>query len=451
MRIFPLLTIAMTLLAGCNRMDKDTRLEIRPEQLECTSEGGEFHITVSGPCDWVTDNTARWISIRKKDGYAIVTVDPDKGADRQRLVRFRSGGREACLSIIQTGDNVFTIDRTRIETDYKGGSYTVSVECHEPWEISCGSGWVSTDIDGASSPQDVRIEIESSTEKEERQTEILFMCADMKLVLQIYQGPGPYIALERETVGSDGDGGTFSVLYISNTDVQTHTEDDWIRLIGGLDGQNKVAFEVLRNTSGAREGKIVLTSVIAPEYGKTITVQQGPKIDHPALHFEEGHSMEISERTSFVLHPVFTDMTDHSLTWSSDHPDMASISEDGTVTVHTGGTCTITATNVFHDVSASISLHIRLKATDMKISLDGQEMETNPLAVRFSGEELTLTPVMVPEDAYTGDIVCISSDPSVASVSGMTIRCMAPGSATISVESQYHGIRKSFSLLILEE
>jgi hypothetical protein len=56
-----------------------------------------------------------------------------------------------------------------------------------------------------------------------------------------------------------------------------------------------------------------------------------------------------------------------------------------------------------------------------------------------------------PAEAYTGDLICISSDPDVARIEGMTIRCIKPGSADITVESLYHGIRKSFSMLILED
>lgn len=426
-------------------------LEINPEQIECPSEGGEFELSVQGPHDWVTDNTADWIDITKDDDSALVCVEPAKGADRQARVMFRSGSQSDYLHIRQAGAHIFSISTTEINTDHKGGSFTMSVECHEPWTVSCDSEWITTDIDGASSPHDVTLNIAVSHEKESREAEVRFIRADETLSVMVTQGAGPYIALEKEIVEADGDGGTFSVLYISNTDVEISTTDEWIRLIGGQEGKKKIAFEILRNTSISREGSITITSAEDPEYGKTLLIKQGPKIDHPALNFEEGFSMDIRERGTFVLHPVFTDMTDHSLTWTSDHPETASVSEGGTVTVHTSGTCTITARNQVHGVSASISLNIRLEAISMRIMLDSQDMEAVPLAVRFPGEKLTVKPILEPADAYTGDIICLSSDSSVAAVDGMTIKCLAPGTATISIESLYHGIRKSFSLLILED
>lgn len=446
-----LLFIIALIFTGCNRTDEISYLKILPERIECPEEGGVFEISVDGPDDWVTDNTANWIDIKRRNGQAIVTIAEDKGADRDRKIMFRSGNRKDTLEIHQSGKHVFSISETEIRPDYKGGTFPVTVECYEPWTVTYDCTWISTDISESSAPQEVNINISASQEKEARDTKVHFTCEDATLTLAIHQGPGPYIAVETETVESSGDGGTFNVLYISNTDVETSTQDSWIRLIAGLEGQKTVAFEVMRNMSDAREGLITLSSVIDPEYKKTITVRQGPKISHPALHFEEGYSMEISEKKSFVLHPVFTDMSDHSLAWSSDHPDIASVSDDGTVTVHTGGTCTITAENRFHKVSAHIELNIRIQATSMKIMLDSQDMEANPLAVRYPGEKLTVIPVMDPADAYTGDIVCISSDQSVAAVEGMSIRCIQPGTATISVESLYHGIRKSFSILILED
>lgn len=451
MRTFTLFSIAVLMLAGCNRTEEDLLLEVHPEHIECMSEGGEFEIEVQGPQDWVTDNTADWIDISREQSSALVKISEAKGADRQNRIMFSSGSQRAYLYIRQSGAHIFSISTTEIKAGYKGGSWTVAVECHEPWTVSCESGWVVTDITEASSPQEVTVGIAESHEKEEREAGLRFSCNGTDLTVRIIQDPGPYIALEKETVETDGDGGSYNVLYISNTDVNVSTDADWIRLIGGLEGQKKVGFEVLRNISQAREGSIFVTSVVDPGYGKTITVKQGPKIDHPALSFEEGYSMDIRERTSFVLHPVFTDMSDLSLTWTSDHPEIASVSEDGTVTIHTGGTCTITANNRFHGVSATISLNIRLEAVSMKIMLDRQDMEENPLAVRFPGEILTVRPVLEPADAYAGDIICISSDPSVAATDGMTIKCLSPGSVIVSVESLYHGIRKSFSLLVLED
>ncbi len=426
-------------------------LEINPEQIECPSEGGKFEIVLQGPHDWVTDNTADWIDIQKENDSALVCIEPAKGADRQTRIMFKSGSQRDFLYIRQYGAHIFSLSATEIETDYKGGSFIVSVECHEPWTVSCDSEWITTDIDGASSPQDVTLNIAASHEKESRKAEVRFVRADETLSVVVTQGPGPYIALEKEIIEVDGDGGTFRILYISNTDVAISTSDEWLRLIGGQEGQQKIAFEILRNTAEAREGSITITSVADPEYGKTLRIKQGPKIDHPALSFEEGFSIDIRKRGSFVLHPVFTDMTDHSLIWTSDHPETASVSEDGTVTVHTSGICSISARNRIHEISASINLNIRLEAESMKIMLDSQDMEANPLAVRFPGERLTVKPILEPEDAYTGDIICTSSNPSVASVDGLTIKCLAPGSVTISVESLYHGIRKSFSLLILED
>lgn len=451
MRTLTLLITAVLILTGCDRTEENLLLEVHPGQIEFTSEGGEFEIEVQGPQDWVTDNTAEWIDIGKGNGTASIRVSRAKGADRHNRIMFRSGTQRSYLYVSQSGAHMFSISTTEIKSGYEGGSWAIAVECHEPWTVSCESGWVGTDITEASSPQEVTVDIAENREKEEREAELRFTCNGTELTVRITQDPAPYIALEKETVEADGDGGTFSVLYISNTEVEITSTESWIRLIGGQEGQKKVAFEVLRNTAEAREGSIILTSVADPGYVKTIAVRQGPKIGHPALGFEEGHSMDIRERTSFVLHPVFTDMTDLSLAWSSDHPQTASVSEDGTVTVHTGGTCTITASNRFHGVSTDILLNIRLGAVSMKIMLDRQDMEENPLAVRFPGEILTVRPVLDPADAYAGDIICLSSDSSVAAVEGMTIKCLAPGQATISVESLYHGIRKSFSLLVLED
>ena len=254
-------------------MEEVPILEINPEQIECPSEGGKFEIVLQGPHDWVTDNTADWIDIQKENDSALVCIEPAKGADRQTRIMFKSGSQRDFLYIRQYGAHIFSLSATEIETDYKGGSFIVSVECHEPWTVSCDSEWITTDIDGASSPQDVTLNIAASHEKESRKAEVRFVRADETLSVVVTQGPGPYIALEKEIIEVDGDGGTFRILYISNTDVVISTSDEWLRLIGGQEGQQKIAFEILRNTAEAREGSITITSVADPEYGKTLRIK----------------------------------------------------------------------------------------------------------------------------------------------------------------------------------
>lgn len=449
-RIFVFI-LASLLACGCGKEVQTEPLRLSVSMADCRKDGESFEISIYGSPDWVTDNTQRWISIDKKEGAAIITVSPNPGAWRESTFHFISGRHKAPFTISQERSDIFTVNATSFTSPYKGGKFLIDVECYDTWEISGGDGWAVTDIQGSDKPETVELSVLQSFDRESRNTSIDFICGERTHRITVTQDPSPYMALEKESVEIDGDGGIMQVLYISNTDVSIETEDSWIRLIDNGKDVKMAVFEVSRNLSAQREGHIRITSVADSDYFKTLTVRQGEKIDHPKISIAEGPSLTIQDRSSFVLHPVLEDMKNTALTWTSDSPATASVDADGRVTVHTGGTCTITVKNSFHGVSASIRLEIKLMAESMGLMLGTQDMTVNPTAVRFPGEVMEVKVRMQPADAYSEDAVCISSDPSVVSVSGMTLTCLKPGIVTVSVESLYQNKRGSFTIIVLED
>ena len=143
-------------------------------------------------------------------------------------------------------------------------------------------------------------------------------------------------------------------------------------------------------------------------------------------------------------------MSDKTLKWSSDNEGIATVDDNGRVTIISGGICTITATNAYHGLQVSITLDIRPKATDMKVKFGKQDMNENPVAVRFAGEAITISVTMDPEDAYCEDLTYLSSDESIAGISGNIIRCLRAGKVEIFIESAYQSLRQSYILTILE-
>lgn len=446
-----ILAILLLALPGCERTPQHHRLEVIPASIHASEDGGEFEVEVTGPSDWTTDNTADWISIRKSGSSATVIIKKNTGEERHREIGFLSYPFKDILSIIQDRSGAFAASPLSLNFPYKGGTADISLECYSPWKAECGSEWIALDTTEGNSPATIAVTASQSRDRFARNGTITFKNGERSIDIKVTQAPSPYIEVEKSDVETDGDGGQMQILYISNTDVTITTEEQWIRLIETGSEEKVLAFEIMRNLGDRRTGSIRITSVSDSDYYNTVTVIQGEKIDHPSLSFEEGVYLEISRKGTFMLHPVFVDMTDTGLEWGSSNPSVASVGQDGLITVNTGGTCTITATNRHHGLTASISLNIRITAEDMTLFLDSQDMHQNPMAVRFPGESLTIRAAFTPEDAYTGDLVCISSFPDIVHIDGMKIRCISPGKTTITVESLYHGLTKSFELVILED
>ena len=443
--------VSFLIISGCDTQPQYTSIDVYPANIYVSKEGGEFNVEVSGPDDWVTDNTADWISILKHNGSAIITIENNPGAERNRKISFHSGNLKSYLTIFQENSDTFSVSPHSLHFTYKGGSATIDIECYEDWRITSCPEWITADITNGNSPAMITLTAAQSIDPQDKTGEITFQCGNQFISIGIRQDCSPYIAVETDMININGDGGNKQILYISNTDVEITTENAWIRIIETNSQDKVISFEVLRNLATERTGHIKITSTADRDYCKTITINQGEKIEHPEIRFEEGYSMDIAERSTFILHPVFIDMTDTSLIWESDSPSTVSVDNNGNVTVHTSGICRITAKNKFHNTSATILLNVRIRATSMKIMLESQDLQQNPTAVRFVGEVMNIIITLNPDYAYYGDLACISSDPEKAKINGTQITCMSPGKVSVYVESLYHNLKSSFTLIILED
>ena len=431
--------------------NEDINISVSPDIIECPDEGGIFNLNVSGTKDWKTDQHPEWITVVNINGNASLTISENKSFSRQHELIFRHGSKNASVNIYQHNSKVLRINQSELHTDYKGGRFSFEIECYSHWQLSELTDWINADILEGNEPEVITLTIQKNTSKTERQHSLLLVSGDESLEISINQGPGPYIALEKESVEINGNGGFAEVLFLSNTDIDICSDSEWIRLLNVGHDVRKVTFEVLRNTSDSRQGHITISSSKDPEYFKVLTVIQADRIPQPTISFEEPVNLLVTDNTGFTLHPVFTDMTNTALTWTSDKPEIASVSNTGEVYIHKCGKCTITAKNAFHGVSATINLTVKIKAKSIGVKLDEQDLSSDPIAVRFAGENLKIIILPDPDNAYTEDFVCISSDPTVAEINGYNIRCIKGGSVYISVESQYNNINKHFQLFILEQ
>ena len=439
------------LISGCVSQNEDISISVSPNVIECPEEGGTFDLNISGTKDWKTDTYPEWITVANANGNASVTIAGNDSFSRQHELIFRHGSKTASVDIYQHNSKVFRSDKSELQTDYRGGKFSFEIECYSDWKLDGLADWIDADILEGDQPEAITLTVGKNLSKTERQHTLLLISGDERIEINIHQGPGPYIALEKDSIDIDGNGGFAEVLFLSNTDIDIASDSYWIRLLNVGHDVRKVTFEVLRNTSDARKGHITISSSSDSEYFMVLTVNQGEKIPQPKISFEESSNLLISDNTGFVLHPIFTDMTNTSLTWVSDKPEVASVNNLGEVSIHKCGKCTITAKNGFHGVSASINVTVKIKAESIGLKLDEQDLSTDPIAVRFAGESLKIIILPDPGNAYTEDFVCISSDPSVAEINGYNIKCIKGGSVYISVESQYNNINKHFQLFILEQ
>lgn len=451
----------LMVLAGCRRKDDpeggvtpgpepepDAFLEIKPSEISCGEEGGTYSIDIRCSGQWDVQDTLSWVEVQKNGATkASVTVLKNDAGARNGAICFRGSGLESELVISQEASRRFSISTESISAGYDGGEFAVNVFSHLPWKVSCTEDWMETDILSGSDSKTVRIRVKASSEREVRKGKVLYIREKDTLQATVIQAACPFIDLAMTEFETDGDGGTFDLFYLSNTEVVAESQADWIRIIPLTSG-SRVSFEVSRNPSEARTGSIIVCSATDSRFYGILTVRQGEKIPHPAMSFQEGREITVTTLEPLSLHPVFEDMTDMALNWKSSDSSVATVDHLGNVTPVRTGECTIEAYNAFHNLKAAITLKVKIKAESMTVMFGNQNVTQTPISYRFVGESLKVVVILEPEESYAEDFIYFSSDPEVASFSYNTLNCLKPGKTRIYVESAFNELRYDFTVFI---
>ena len=134
--------------------------------------------------------------------------------------------------------------------------------------------------------------------------------------------------------------------------------------------------------------------------------------------------------------------TNQSIIWHSNNIAVATVSTNGTVTAHSEGTTTISATTVDGNITALCSVYVT-KPQSETIAITGISIDPATLKLQ-PGQSLALVVKITPANATNQDILWESDNTNVATVSANGIvTAHSLGSAIVSATSAENGIIKS--------
>lgn len=146
---------------------------------------------------------------------------------------------------------------------------------------------------------------------------------------------------------------------------------------------------------------------------------QHVSLDKTSLKLLEGESGKLTA----TVYPL--NSTQKTLTWVSDHPDVASVDNEGNVTARKAGTATVTV-KVAEKVTAVCKVTVISRVTG--ISMSETTVELKP------GEKHQLEATVLPQNASNAEVTWYSDKESVAIVSQLgLVSAVSTGEATIHV------------------
>ncbi len=139
-----------------------------------------------------------------------------------------------------------------------------------------------------------------------------------------------------------------------------------------------------------------------------ITVLQpvtGMKLSEEYVTSRIGNSVQLRA----TIEP--TNATNQNVTWKSSNTAVATVSENGLVTMKSAGTASIICTSVDNpNVQAFCNVTVLKPVSSVSLDIDSKEM--------YVGENYRLTYMVTPRDASTPDVIWTSTNKSVVAVDG---------------------------------
>lgn len=168
----------------------------------------------------------------------------------------------------------------------------------------------------------------------------------------------------------------------------------------------------------------------------------GVTLDKATLELEEGKTATLTATVA----PA--DATDKTVTWTSSKENVATVT-DGVVTAVAEGTATITVTTTDGGFAATCEVSVKVKEDPGPgiVEVESVTIGGKPAANPKVGATVTLTAIVLPENATDKTVTWKSSDETVATVAGGVVTTLKAGTTTITATA---GSKTNTYLLTVE-
>lgn len=287
-------------------------LTVSSSLFEVDNQGGTIEIEVKSNIDYAYRIEGDWIRAAGTRLYqsrtlSFVIAPNETVTKREGAVVFSGNGLTETVRIFQEGEEpTILLSQDVFNFDSEGGSFMVFVRSNVDVavEIPTDVTWIKDITTRTISSHQFTFEVSTNPECEERSAEILFTNRDNGLTetLRVFQeGEKPAIQISQNEFDFNSDGGSFSVVFGSNVDVDVEipTEVTWIKNITTRTfSSHQFDFEVLPNPGYEERSARILFTNRDNGLTETVTVRQAQKdvillSDNEIVLSENGGEFEV--------------------------------------------------------------------------------------------------------------------------------------------------------------
>lgn len=329
-----------------------------------------------------------------------------------------------------------------------GGTIETYISANCSWSLYKQIGDKAKDIvDSGEGDKIVNITINRNSDFEERKINLEVISQDKSAqdfcVITQSEAKG-LLSNDKKTITLEGKASNFSINVKTNIKDLQIVKPDWIQYKESRALEDNVLnFSVLSNETGTTRKGVI--EIHGDNQLLSYTIIQNTLPIYPkAISFVEGDYLVIDTNDNYTLTPTFTpeNTTEKEIEWSSNNTDVLTI-ENGIINVVNNGEAIITAKSKNGEAKATLNITVKIKLTSLKIPYDG-----NYGFKWWLGKTDIMVIDYEPQNAYTKDLKIISNNPSVCSVSNLTLITSKTnkGIAEITVKDEYSNLQTSTTI-----
>lgn len=340
----------------------------------------------------------------------------------------------------------------------------IELKSNTTWSIVSCPDWIdiSPKSGNGNTSLTIKANANDSYEKREGKVTVNYLGdnSQQEIVVSIIQANKEGVVLRKTSATVDWESINLEIPYQYTTmpKISIIGSPDWIKLISTRAlSYGKVAIGISENRGIARDAYVLFE---LGDKTDTFAVHQREYIPATAIKFACASPMIIDSNGDFPISLIITP-ENHScknFEWTSSNPNVATVSDNGVVTAISNGQTIINVKSKLDNLTSSLNVIVKIKATSISFvewrdAIPPYISEGyKPIYDSINGSwGYKYEPILriLPENAYTDDLIFESSDESLVTISNNVIICNdshRSGTATVIANLPYSEIKSTLKM-----
>ncbi len=327
-----------------------------PSSIELKADGGSSTLTFSANRNWTVASSDFWVSVSPSSGAASdgpitisVSCNPNTTyEDRSATVTITMEGFTQMITVQQPANKGIVLPTKSYILASCERSFEVEVQANVEYSASASVDWIKQISTKGLVSDKLSFSVEENTAIDDREGRITVKALDGSVpeqVVSVIQSGKDALIVKDSIFDMPYGGGAVEVKVEANVEFDVKTDSDWIHFVQTKAvGTSIVCLSVDENlTYSHREGKVRIEQK-GGTLSHTVIIRQAERIAVSSVELNKTSLiLPLGESETLFATIKPDNASDLAVSWESDHPEVATVNDQGLVTAVSEGTATITA------------------------------------------------------------------------------------------------------------